>query len=70
MDRELGALRNFQRFLSQLGTVPDNKTKFKIHWVQRFLKSCNYQLKNINTEGVSQYLDSLDVDEKIADWQA
>ena len=69
MDRELGALRDFQRFLSRLGTVPDNKSKFYIHWVQRFLKSCNYQLENINTERVSQYLDSLDAEENIADWQ-
>ena len=30
MDRELGALRDFQRFLSRLGTVPDNKIKFYI----------------------------------------
>ncbi len=33
------------------------------------MKSCNYQLENINTERVAQYLDSLDADEKIADWQ-
>ncbi len=37
--------------------------------MRRFLKSCNYQLENINTERVAQYLDSLDADEKIADWQ-
>jgi hypothetical protein len=37
--------------------------------VRRFLKSCNYQLENINTERVSQYLNSLDADENIAEWQ-
>jgi hypothetical protein len=52
-----------------LGAVPENKTKFYIHWVRRFLKSCNYQFEIINTDRVSQYLDSLDADKKIADWQ-
>ena len=69
MDRKSGALTDFQAFLSQLGTIPENKTKFYIHWVRRFLKSCNYQLENINANHVSQYLDSLAADEKIADWQ-
>ncbi len=69
MDRETGVLGDFETFLSQLGTVPKDKIKFYIHWVRRFLKFCNYQLENINTERVSQYLDSLDADEKIADWQ-
>jgi hypothetical protein len=30
----------------------------------------NYQLENTPTEGVSQYLESLDADERIAEWQA
>jgi len=66
---EIGTLGDFETFLSKLGTVPDDKTKFYVHWVRRFLKSCNYQLENINTQHVSQYLDSLEADEKIADWQ-
>jgi len=69
MDREKSALADFETFLSKLGTIPEDKFKFYIHWVRRFLKSCNYQLDNINTQHVSQYLDSLDADEKIADWQ-
>ena len=69
MDREVGMLRDFETFLSKWGTIPDDKTKFYVHWVRRFLKSCNYQLDNIKTERVSQYLDSLDADEKVADWQ-
>jgi site-specific recombinase XerD len=69
MDKEVDALRDFQTFLSQLGTVPENKTKFYVHWVRRFLKFCNYQVENINKERVAQYLDSLDAEEKIADWQ-
>ena len=43
MEREVGVLRDFETFLSQLGTVSENKTKFSIHWVRRFLKSCNYE---------------------------
>ncbi len=69
MDRKTGGLEDFQAFLSELGTIPEDKTKFYLHRVRRFLKSCNYQLDNINTDRVSQYLDSLDADEKIADWQ-
>ncbi|MFB3887804.1 MAG: integron integrase [Thermodesulfobacteriota bacterium] len=60
---------DFEEFLSKLGTVPKDKIKFHIHWVRRFLKFNNYQLENINSARVSQYLDSLDADEKIADWQ-
>ncbi len=60
---------DFQAFLSQLGTIPENKTKFYVHWVRKFLKFCNYQLENINIERVSLYLDTLDADEKIADLQ-
>ena len=69
MDRKNGMIGDFEAFLSKLGTVPKDKIKFYIHWVRIFLKSCNYQLENINTERISQYLDSLDADEKIADWQ-
>jgi len=69
MDRKNGRVGDFEEFLSKLGTVPEDKIKFYIHWVRRFLKFCNYQLENINTERVSQFLDSLDADEKIADWQ-
>jgi integron integrase len=69
MDRETSVLGDFETFLSKLGAIPEDKIKFYVHWVRRFLKSCNYQLDNINTEHVSQYLDSLDADEKIADWQ-
>ena len=69
MEKDPGVLRDFEAFLSQIGTVPENKTKFYMHWVRRFLKFCNYQLEIIDTERVSQYLDSLDADENIADWQ-
>jgi integron integrase len=69
MDRKNGRIEGFEEFLSKLGSVPKDKIKFYFHWVRRFLKSCNYQLENINTERVSQYLDSLDADEKIAHWQ-
>ena len=69
MGREVGFLGDFQTFLSELGTIPENKTEFYIHWVRRFLNSCNYQLENINSDRVLQYLDSLAADEKTADWQ-
>jgi integron integrase len=69
MERKVGFLGDFRMFLSQLKTIPENKREFYIYWVRRFLMSCNYQLENINTERVSQYLESLAADEKIADWQ-
>jgi integron integrase len=69
MGGEMSVLGDFETFLSELGTIPENKTKFYLHWVRKFLKSCNYQLDDINTQHVSQYLDSLDAEEKIADWQ-
>ena len=33
MDRGTGALRDFQTFFSQSGTVPENKISFYVHWV-------------------------------------
>jgi|GEM_PF-2384339 len=50
IDRKNGVIGDFEAFLSKLWTVPKDKIKFYIHWVRRFLKSCNYQLENINTE--------------------
>jgi hypothetical protein len=47
MDRETGALADFETFLSKLGTIPEGKIKFYLYWVRRFLKTCNYQLDNI-----------------------
>lgn len=69
MDRKSDVLSDFEAFLLKSGGIPEEKIKFYIHWVRRFLKSCNYQFKNINTERISQYLDSLEADEKIKDWQ-
>jgi len=69
MERKNEKIEGFEEFLSKLGAVPKDKIKFYIHWVRKFLKFCNYQLENINTERVSQYLDFLEADEKIADWQ-
>ena len=47
MDREVIVLRDFETFLSQLGTVSENKTKFPIHWVRIFLKSRNYEAPGV-----------------------
>ena len=69
MDREMDGIRDFQAFLSHLGNVPENKIPFYAYWVRRFLKVCNYKVENINKESVAQYLDALDSDEKVADWQ-
>ncbi|MEW6377871.1 MAG: integron integrase [Thermodesulfobacteriota bacterium] len=69
MERKNDWTEDFEEFLSKQGAVPEDKIKFYIHWVRRFLRFSNYQLENINTDRVSQYLDSLEADEKIADWQ-
>jgi hypothetical protein len=69
MVRETSALEDFETFLSKLGTIPEGKIKFYLYWVRRFLKTCNYQLDSINTRHVTDYLESLEADEKIADWQ-
>ena len=62
-------LSEFEAFLSKSGRIPENKIKYYLYWVQRFLKFCTYQSDNINTEQVNQFLDSLEADENIADWQ-
>ena len=47
MNKEMSVLADFETFLSRLGTIPEDRIKFYIHWVRRFLKSCNYQFDNI-----------------------
>jgi len=69
MDRKSEVLSDFEAFLIKSGAIPEEKIKFYIHWVRRFLKSCDYQLDSISTERISQYLDSLEADEKVSDWQ-
>lgn len=69
MERKSEVLSDFEAFLIKSGTIPEEKIKFYIHWVRRFLKSCDYQLDSISTERISQYLDSLEADEKVSDWQ-
>ncbi len=69
MDGKSEVLRDFEAFLLKSGSLPEDKIKFYLHWVWKFLKSCNYQLENINTDRISQYLDSLKADEKVPDWQ-
>jgi integron integrase len=69
MMREMSVPGDLETFLSSLGTIPDDKIKFYLHWIRKFIKFCNHQFENINTERVTQYLDSLEALEKIADWQ-
>jgi hypothetical protein len=47
MNKEMSVLTDFETFLSKLGTIPEGKIKFYLYWVQRFLKTCNYQLDSI-----------------------
>jgi len=51
MNSGMDVLRDFEAFLSKLGTVPEDKIKFYIHWVRRFLKFCNYSLDH--TKGIN-----------------
>jgi hypothetical protein len=37
MDREPDALKDFQTFLSQLGSVPENKITFYVYWVRKWI---------------------------------
>jgi len=62
-------LGEFEAFLSKSGRISENKIKYHLYWVQRFLKFRTYQSDNINTEQVNQFLDSLDADKNVADWQ-
>jgi hypothetical protein len=38
MDTKNGRVEDFEAFLSKLGTVPEDKIKFYIHWVRRLRK--------------------------------
>jgi hypothetical protein len=65
----VGMLSDFQTYLSKSGKLPEDKIKYYICWTQRFLKFCKYQSEDINLEKITQYLDSLEADESITDWQ-
>jgi hypothetical protein len=62
-------LSEFQTFLSKSGKFSEDKIKYYIYWRQRFLKFCKYQSEDINLERITQYLDSLEADQSVADWQ-
>ena len=62
-------LREFEAFLSKSGRIPENKIRYYVYWVQRFLRFCTYQSDNITTEQVNQFLDFLEADTNVADWQ-
>jgi len=47
MHGETSVLPDFETFLSKSGTIPEGKIKFYLYWVQRFLKTCNYQPDSI-----------------------
>ena len=63
-------INEFEGFLLKSGKVSENKIKYYVYWVRLFLKHCKYELKNISTEQIKQYLGALEADRNIADWQA
>jgi hypothetical protein len=63
------ALTEFAKFLSVSDRIQEDIVKYYVDWVQRFLKCCKYQPEDISVKTIEQYLDSLDADEGVADWQ-
>lgn len=62
-------MEEFKRFLIEKQLVPENRVGYYAQWVNQFMFLCNYQKENITTESISDYIQSLDSDIKIADWQ-
>jgi hypothetical protein len=43
--------------------------KYYIHWTKKYLKFCEYEPEDMDLNKINQYLDSLEADGKVAEWQ-
>lgn len=62
-------LDEYQTFLRENGKIQENRIKFYIYWTQKFLKFCGYKSENLGMSTIKRYLDTLDADKNIVDWQ-
>lgn len=62
-------MKKFGEFLLENNLVTEKCIPYYERWMNQFMFLCNYKNENICTESVSDYIQSLDQDENIADWQ-
>ena len=61
--------KDFEEFLSCSGLIRKDKIKCYVYWVNKFLYYCKYRSHKPVNHNISSYLDKLEKDERIADWQ-
>ena len=62
-------LPDFQEFLRSRKLVPDKNISYYAHWVSRFLHYCNKNKQLDNNKLVMEFMDSLQKNNNIPDWQ-
>jgi len=61
--------KDFENFLSRTGLIRQDKIKYYVYWVIKFLNYCNYRpIKPLN-QNITPYLEQLEKDERIKEWQ-
>ena len=61
--------KDFENFLSRTGLIRQDEIKYYVYWVIKFLNYCNYRpIKSFN-QNSSPYLEQLEKDERIKEWQ-
>jgi len=61
--------KDFKNFLSRTGLIRQDKIKYYVYWVIKFLNYCNYRpIKPLN-QNIPPYLEQLEKDERIKEWQ-
>ena len=62
-------LPDFQEFLRSRKLVPDKNISYYAHWVSRFLHYCNKNKQLDHNKLVMEFMDSLQKNNNIPDWQ-
>jgi hypothetical protein len=62
-------LTDFQAFLRSRKLVPEKNIPYFAHWASRFLYFCNKNNELDNNKLVMEFMDSLQKDHKIPEWQ-
>lgn len=69
MNWNLKQKNNFEEFLAHSGLIRKDKIKYYIYWVNKFHYYCKYRFHKPINHNIVSYLEKLEKDVRIADWQ-
>jgi len=61
--------KDFESFLSRTGLVHKDKIKYYVYWINKFLYFSRYRPNKPVSQNIPSYLEKLEKDERIKDWQ-